>query len=158
MWDLLPSALRDKDTNISKGHITSIFRTTFVMRPTVNRPVRLGVVILLERVTRCYISLSDNYFNFFHVRRPLWREDGSVICSAMTQVQVQIILLPRSVGQFVLLQGPQWGPWPDFNFFVWQLFSSSRSRAPSPISPMNRVIQPKVKIKSQRHVIVGRYF
>jgi hypothetical protein len=31
---------------------------------------------------------------FFHVGSPLWREDGSVICSAITQVQVQFILRP----------------------------------------------------------------
>jgi hypothetical protein len=42
-------------------------------------------------------------------------------------------------------------PWPDFDFFVWQLLSS-QCRAPSPISPMNRVIQPKVK--SQCYVSV----
>jgi hypothetical protein len=42
-------------------------------------------------------------------------------------------------------------------FFVWQLLSS-RCRAPSPISPMNRVIQPKVNVKSQSHVSVGRNF
>jgi hypothetical protein len=33
-------------------------------------------------------------FLFFHVGRPLWREDGPVICSAMTQVQFQVILRP----------------------------------------------------------------
>jgi hypothetical protein len=33
--------------------------------PTVSRPVRLGVVPLLERVTRCYSSLSVNYFFYF---------------------------------------------------------------------------------------------
>jgi hypothetical protein len=32
------------------------------------------------------------YF-FLHVGRPLWREDGSVICS--TILQVQVILRPR---------------------------------------------------------------
>jgi hypothetical protein len=57
-----------------------------ILRLMVSRPVRLGVIPLLERVTRCYISLSDSYF------------------------------------------------------------LSSRSRAPSPIAPMNRAIQPKVKV------------
>jgi hypothetical protein len=33
------------------------------------------------------------YF-LFHVGRPLWREDGSVICSAMTQVQFHVIFQP----------------------------------------------------------------
>jgi hypothetical protein len=37
-------------------------------------------------------------------------------------------------------------------------FLSSRCRAPSPISPMYRVIQPEVKVKSQSYVSVGRKF
>jgi hypothetical protein len=41
------------------------------LQPTVSRPVRLGVLLLLEQVTRCYIYLSDNYFLYFHVGRPL---------------------------------------------------------------------------------------
>jgi hypothetical protein len=55
---------------------------------------------------------------FFLVRvgRPLWREDGSVICSAITQFQVQVYCDRRSVGQFALVSGGLWGPWPDFNF------------------------------------------
>jgi hypothetical protein len=37
------------------------------LRPTVSRPVRLGV---LEQVTRCYIYLSENYFLYFLCRAP----------------------------------------------------------------------------------------
>jgi hypothetical protein len=40
------------------------------LRPTVSRPVRLVVLSLLERVTRCYIYLSDNYFLYFSCRAP----------------------------------------------------------------------------------------
>jgi hypothetical protein len=32
-----------------------------ILRPTVSRPVRLGVVPLLEPVTRCYTSLSERH-------------------------------------------------------------------------------------------------
>jgi hypothetical protein len=39
-----------------------------ILQPTVSRSVHLGVVPLLERVTRCYISLSDNYFLSFSCR------------------------------------------------------------------------------------------
>jgi hypothetical protein len=38
--------------------------------PRVSRPVRLGVLPLLEQVTRCYIYLSDNYFHYFSCRAP----------------------------------------------------------------------------------------
>jgi hypothetical protein len=40
------------------------------LRPTVSQPVRLGVLPLLEQVTRCYIYLSDNYFLYFSCRAP----------------------------------------------------------------------------------------
>jgi hypothetical protein len=35
------------------------------LRPTVGQAVRLGVLSLLEQVTRCYIYLSDDYFLYF---------------------------------------------------------------------------------------------
>jgi hypothetical protein len=47
-----------------------IVQVQVILRPTVSRPVRRGVVPLLERVTRCYISLSDNYFLSFSCRAP----------------------------------------------------------------------------------------
>jgi hypothetical protein len=40
------------------------------LRPTVSRPVRLGVLPLLEQVTRSYIYLSDNYFLYFSCGAP----------------------------------------------------------------------------------------
>jgi hypothetical protein len=40
------------------------------LRPTVSRPVRLGVLPLLEHVTRCYIYLGDNYFHYFSCKAP----------------------------------------------------------------------------------------
>jgi hypothetical protein len=43
--------------------------------PSESRPVRLGVLPLLEQVTRCYFYLSDNYFHYFSSRAPyLMRE------------------------------------------------------------------------------------
>jgi hypothetical protein len=39
------------------------YEVEFTLRPTVSRPVRLGVLPLLEQVTRCYIYLSDNLTN-----------------------------------------------------------------------------------------------
>jgi hypothetical protein len=64
------------------------------LRQTVCRPVRLGVLPLLEQVTRCYIYLSDNYFLYSSCRAPSLTRGRSVICSAMMQVQCQVTLRP----------------------------------------------------------------
>jgi hypothetical protein len=40
------------------------------LRPTDRRPVRLGVLLLLEQVARCYIYLNGNYFLYFSRRTP----------------------------------------------------------------------------------------
>jgi hypothetical protein len=40
------------------------------LRPTVSRPIRFGILPLLEQVTRCYIYLSDNYFLYFLYKAP----------------------------------------------------------------------------------------
>jgi hypothetical protein len=47
-----------------------VFEVEVTLWPTVSRPVRLGVLPLLEQVTRCYIYLSDNYFLYFTCRAP----------------------------------------------------------------------------------------
>jgi hypothetical protein len=85
-------------------------------------------------------------FFIFHVGRPLWREDESVICSAMTQVQFQVKLRPTVCWPVRFGAGPPMGLITRFYFLCLTVTSSSRCRAPSPISPANRVIQPKVKV------------
>jgi hypothetical protein len=52
-------------------------------------------------------------FFLLYVGRPLWREDGSAICSAVTQVQVQVQAILRPTASRSIRHG---GPWPDFNF------------------------------------------
>jgi hypothetical protein len=47
------------------------FEVEVTLRQTGSRPVRLGVLPLLERVTRRYIYLSDSYFLYFSCRAPL---------------------------------------------------------------------------------------
>jgi hypothetical protein len=79
------------------------------LRPTVSRPVLLGILPLLEQVTRCYIWLTITSF-IFHVGRPLWREDRSVICRAMKQVQFQVKLRPTVCRPVRLGAGPLMGP------------------------------------------------
>jgi hypothetical protein len=118
-----------------------------------SRSVRLCFGAPLEHMTRFYISLSDNYF--LSSSCGAWVR--SVICNAITKIQVKLYCDQRSVGQFVLVSGELWGPWLQFYLFD-NYFLSSLCRVPSPISSMKKVIQPKIKVKSQIHVTVGWNF
>jgi hypothetical protein len=69
------------------------------------------------------------FFFFSHVGRPLWWEDGSVICSAMCKFNFKLYFDRRSVGHFALV-----------------------------VSLLNRVIQSEVKVKSQSYTSVARNF
>jgi hypothetical protein len=84
------------------------------LQPTVSRPVHLGVLPLSEQLTRCYIYLSDNYFLHFSCRAPSLTQDGSVIFSAMTQVQFQVTLRPKVCRPIRLGAGPPMGPMTGF--------------------------------------------
>jgi hypothetical protein len=111
---------------------------------------------LVVPMTRFYISLSDSPFFLLHVGRSLWWEDGSVICSAMTQVQVKLYCDRRSIGQFVLLSGPLCGPWPDFNFhsstITFFLLHVGRSH---PYPPWTGWSSPKSKSKVKVTLVQG---
>jgi hypothetical protein len=52
-----------------------------------------------------FVRVTITFF-IFHVGRPLWRVDGSVICSALTQVQFQITLRPTVCRPVRLDAGP----------------------------------------------------
>jgi hypothetical protein len=123
------------------------YHVQVLLRLTVSRPARLGVVPLLERVTRCYISLNNSYyFYFFNVGRPLWREDGSVIFSAMTQVQFQVVLRPTVCRP---VHPGAWLPMGPHAQIVISLFEnyfiSSRCRAVA-------VLQIQLKLKVEIHL------
>jgi hypothetical protein len=63
----------------------------------VSRSVRLGVRHPSGTRNQFFpfsLWLFLDSCGFVDVGRPLWREDGSVICSAITQVQFQVILRP----------------------------------------------------------------
>jgi hypothetical protein len=94
-------------------------------------------------VTFFWVTIT---FLFFHVGRPLWREDGSVICSAMTQVQFRVILRLSASSSWC---GDPNGVQNQILFpLLANYFLSSRCRAPSPTAPTNRAIQPEVKVRS----------
>jgi hypothetical protein len=120
-----------------------------ILWPTIRLPVRLGVRHsngTRDQFFPFYLWLFLDSYGFVDAGRPLWRENGSVICSAMTQVQFEIILRPtvcRPVGLSPLFD----------NYFL-----SSRCAAPWSISSMNRRIQPEIKVQSQSYVNVGRNF
>jgi hypothetical protein len=89
-----------------------------ILLPTASRPVRLSVEPPLEQVTDfTFLRVTITFF-LLHVGCPLWREDGSLIFSAITQAQVKLYCDRRSVGQFVLVSDPLWNRWPDFTF-LW---------------------------------------
>jgi hypothetical protein len=68
---------------------------------------------------------------FVDVGRPLWREGGSVICSAMTQVPFQVTLRPTVCRPVRLGAGPLY---------------------------IHHEQQPKAKVKSQSYVSEGQKF
>jgi hypothetical protein len=55
---------------VTQLHPWALVEVEVKLRPTVSRPVRLGVLPLLEQVTRCYIYLSGNYFFYLSCRAP----------------------------------------------------------------------------------------
>jgi hypothetical protein len=95
-------------------------------------------------VTFIWVTIT---FFIFHVGHPLWWEDGSVICSAMRQIQFQVTLRPTVCRPVRLGTGPPMGPINRFSFLCLTVTSSSRCRAPSPISPWTGWSSPKSKSK-----------
>jgi hypothetical protein len=128
-----------------------------MLLPTVSRPVHLGVVPLLERVTRCYISLSDNYFFIFSCRAP------SLMRGRVCNLQCDDA---SSISRYIATDGlsasSSWCRAPHeahdqiFISLFDNYFLSSWCKAPSLISPMNWMIQPEVEVRSQSYVNVGR--
>jgi hypothetical protein len=72
------------------------------LRPTVSRPVRLGILPLLEQVTRCYIYLSDNYCLYFSCRAPSLTRRRVCNLQCKNKVKVKVTLRP-TVSQSVCL-------------------------------------------------------
>jgi hypothetical protein len=81
-------------TELSWDYWTNSAQVQVILRPTVSWPVRLRVVPLLERMARCHIFFSDNYFLSFSCRAPSLMRGQVVIRSAMTHVRFQVIMRP----------------------------------------------------------------
>jgi hypothetical protein len=111
------------------------------LRLRVSQPVRLGVLLLLEQVTRYYIYLSDNYFLYFSCRAP------SLTRGRVCNLQCNDA---SSISSYIVTDGlsasSSWCRAPNGAHNQILISSSSRCRAPSPITPMNRAIQPKFKV------------
>jgi hypothetical protein len=110
------------------------------------RPRSVGVLPLLEQVTRCYIYLSLNYFLYFSCRASSLKRGR--VCNLQCNDASSISSYIATDG---LSASSSWCRPPNgaHNQILISLFdstSSSQCRAPSPISPMNRAIQPKVKV------------
>jgi hypothetical protein len=70
-----------------------------ILWPTVSRPVRPGVKHpsgTREKFFNCIFFCLDSC-GFVDVGSPLWQKDGPVICSAVTQIQFEVILWPTVV-------------------------------------------------------------
>jgi hypothetical protein len=68
-----------------KPLITALFRSSkLVLRPTVSRPVRLGVGPPFRVHGQILNVLWSDNFLLLRVGLPLWRENGSVVCSSIT--------------------------------------------------------------------------
>jgi hypothetical protein len=67
-----------------------------MLRPTVSRPVSLSVKAHMGPKTR-FLLLSDTC-EFVEVGRPLWREDGSVICNCWWSSPAQLFSVPSPAG------------------------------------------------------------
>jgi hypothetical protein len=104
-------------------------------------------------------NFSPSFFDYFldscgfvDLGHPLWWEDRSVR-SVSSYIMTDVLLASKS---WCCAQNGA------HNQILIPLFDSydlsSWRRAASPISPMNRVIQPEVKVKRQGYVSVGRNF
>jgi hypothetical protein len=109
--------------------------------------VCLGVFPLLEQVTKYYISLRDNYILYFSCRAPTLIR-GRVCklqCNDASSISSYIATDSLSASSSSC-QAPN-GVHDQISISLFDnYFLSSRCRTLSPLSPMNRVIQPKVKV------------
>jgi hypothetical protein len=113
------------------------------LRPTVSRPVRLGVLPLLEQVTRCYIYLNNNYFLYFSCKVP-----------SLTRGRVRNFQCndASSISSYIATDGlsasSSWCRAPNGNFFVWQLLRLLGVGLPHPYPPWTEWSSPTSKSKS----------
>jgi hypothetical protein len=131
------------------------------LRPTVSRPVRLGVLPLLEQVTRCYIYLSEDFFLYFSCRAPSLtrRRVCSLQCNDASSISTYIATGGLSASSS-WCRDPNGAHNQILISFLWQLLSLLGVGLPHPYPPWTGWSSPKskskVKIKSRSHVSAGR--
>jgi hypothetical protein len=108
---------------------------------------------LLERMTRCYISLSDNFL--FFVYGALSDARKSLYLQCRRKFNFKLYCYRQPVGQFVLVPSPRWVPWSAFNLFVWQLLRLLGVGHPHPYPPWTGRSSPKSKSKVKITFVQG---
>jgi hypothetical protein len=123
-----------------------------ILQPTVSWPGHLDVVPPLEQMTGFYIFWVTVTFFLSSCKAPSLTRGRvcNLHCNDASSSLSYIVTDGQSASWFVARDQI-------LIFFLWHLLTS-QCRAPSPISPMNRVVQPEVKIKSHSHFSVGRNF
>jgi hypothetical protein len=110
-----PSLTRGRVCNLLSLFTSDSKSNLYVLRPTVCLPVRPGITHPSETREQ-FVKFCLYSCGFVDVGRPLWREDRSVICSEMTQVQFQVILQPTVCRPVRFGAGPPMGPITRFYF------------------------------------------
>jgi hypothetical protein len=96
---------------------------------TVSRPIRLGVGHLFGPMTRFFLFLSygRQLLCSYYIGRPVWREDKSLICSAVAQDRYPYITVSSDSSNLEAsspcLPSPGTG-WPSYTHGFWVPFSS----------------------------------
>jgi hypothetical protein len=124
-------------------------------RRMVSRPVRLGVLPLLEQVTRCYIYLSDNHFLYFSCREPSLTSGRvcNLQCNDASSISSYIATVCLSASSS-WCRVPN-GAHNQIHFFFWQLLCLLGVELPHPYPPWTGWSSPMSKSEVKVTLVQG---